>query len=98
MSNGLDFNFISKDMTKEDLNLFFSPIEPMDTFITIQDDWTMADIMVQVGVFQSKTQAKKNGWDKPIPKRFSDMRVTKRKIRVTIWGGWEIGDLECIQK
>lgn len=43
---------------------------------------TMAHIMVELGIFPSLTQAKKNGWDKPI--KLGVQTVTSKKILVEI--------------
>jgi hypothetical protein len=49
--------------------------EPAD-FIEILPHWTMANIAVEMGLFPSVGQAKKNGWDNPIPEGFT----TKNKL------------------
>jgi hypothetical protein len=56
-----------------------------ETFIEIEDNWIMANIMFVVGLFPSVTQARKNGYNTPIPSGFTDMRVGKKKTRVTIF-------------
>jgi hypothetical protein len=43
-----------------------------DDYIEIQHHWTMANIAVEMGLFPSVGQAKKNGWDKPIPEGFTE--------------------------
>ncbi len=43
---------------------------------------TMANVMVKLGVFPSVTQARKNGWDKPI--ELGEQLLTKRRISVNI--------------
>jgi hypothetical protein len=40
--------------------------------------------MQAAGIFKSVTEAKKNGWDKPIAKGFQHEVVTKRKIHIWI--------------
>lgn len=42
----------------------------------------MAHILADIGVFKSVSEAKKNGWDKPI--EIGDHEVTKRKIRFRV--------------
>ena len=42
--------------------------------IEIQPHWTMAHIAVEMELFPSIGQAKKNGWDKPIPQGFTEQR------------------------
>lgn len=45
-------------------------------------DATMAHVMVQLGVFPSMTQARKNNWDKPIV--LGEQFLTKKRIHVNI--------------
>ncbi len=85
-----EFNFIHESRTQEDKESFFGPLEPTDgPFIVFNDKWTMADIVVAAGIFPSKSQAKKNGWDKPIEKGWSQFVLTKRKIKVFILNYFE---------
>ena len=79
-----EFNFFTSSL-ESDKELFFGPIEPTDIFTPVQNDWTMANIMFTVGIFPSVTQARKNGFNKPIPDGFSDMRVGKNKLRLVIF-------------
>ena len=80
----MEYNFVSTRILDADRDLFFGPITQADNFITIHDSWIMAHIMVAAGIFTSVSQARKNGWDKPIPKGFTDIRVGKLKTRITI--------------
>lgn len=43
---------------------------------------TMAHVMHRAGVFKSVSEARKNGWNKPL--QFGDFVVTKKKIRIRI--------------
>ena len=79
-----EFNFFNSSL-ESDKELFFGPLDKEDKFINIEGNWTLANIMFIVGLFPSITQARKNGWNKPISEGFSDMRVGKSKIRVTIF-------------
>ena len=71
-------NFIKSETAKEDRGLFFGPIEPDDTFIIIEDHWTMAHILHKTKLFPSVSQARKNGWNKPIPEGFTMLTVGKK--------------------
>ena len=71
-------NFIKLNTSKEDRDLFFGPIEPDDTFIIIEEHWTMAHIIHASGLFPSISQARKNGWNKPIPEGFTILTVGKK--------------------
>lgn len=79
-----EFNFFASSV-ESDKDLFFGPVELEDTFIVIEENWTMANIMTVIGIFPSISQARKNGWNKSIPEGFSDIRVGKSKTRVTIY-------------
>lgn len=81
----MDYNFIKSATEAEDLDLFFGPVCEDDKVIRIEDGMIMADIVALVGLFPSKSQARKNGWNYPIPLGFSDMRVGKNRTRVTIF-------------
>jgi hypothetical protein len=70
-------NFIKLNTSKEDRELFFGPIED-DTFIIIEEHWIMAHILFEAGIFPSVSQARKNGWNKPIPEGFTILTVGKK--------------------
>ena len=80
----MDYNFIKSSQEEKDKELFFSPITNDDTFIKIEDHMVMAHLIFAAGIFPSVSQARNNGWNKPIPEGFSDFRVGKNKVRVTI--------------
>lgn len=83
-----EFNFIANSLPNSDISLFFHP-EDNDVFNRFDEQTSiMAHIMYAAGIFSSVSQARKNGWDKPIPKGFSDIRVGKLKKRITILNIW----------
>lgn len=45
-----------------DHNLFFGPVTRGEQSILLQPDQDMIDVLVMVGIFPSKTIARKNGW------------------------------------
>ena len=78
-----DHLFIHASLPDSDRELFFGPLDKDDKFTTFGDPITnMAHIAHIMGIFPSVTQAKKNGWDKPIPRGFSihQHKKTKRNI------------------
>jgi len=75
-------NFIELNTSNKDKDLFFGPIEPDDTFIIIQDNWDMAHVMHKACIFPSISQARKNGWDKPIPEGFNIFIIGKKKRQI----------------
>jgi hypothetical protein len=78
------YNFISKNILKGDLDLFFGPVEIGEEFTVLEPNWIMAHVMYEAGVFTSISQARKNGWNKDIPKGYSHYVVGKKRYQVTI--------------
>ena len=78
-------NFIKLGTKESDLDLFFGPLPKKpsdvtedDTFHIIEDHWIMAHILHKAGTFPSVGQARKNGWNKPIPEGFTFITVGKK--------------------
>lgn len=90
-----EFNFLHPSRNMRDADLAFQGI-PGSThpetkcsdynFIFIQDNWNMAHLFHISGLFKSISEAKRNGWDKPISPGFQDIINKKRMIRITILG------------
>ena len=82
----LGINFI-KSKREADKELFFGPLEEKfwgnETFIEIQEGWVMAHLLHASGVFSSVSEARKNGWNKPIPEGFNSFRAGKNKILIS---------------
>ena len=82
-----EYNFHSPKLSQEDLLLFLGPFEPTDgDFIPIEDDnmSLMAHLLAKIGLFKSVGEAKKNGWNIPIPVGYSEYTVGKRKTKLFI--------------
>jgi len=81
-----EFNFVQEDVDPKDVELIMGPIEPEvdGPFVKFDSTWTMAHIMNAAGIFKSVTEARKNGWNKPIPHGFQHLIVTKRKINIFV--------------
>ena len=75
-------NFIHCELPDSDKELFFGPLEEDEAFVAFGGDLTMADLVVEMGVFPSVKQARKNGWAKPIPPGFSAHKIGKRRFHV----------------
>lgn len=61
-------------------------------FSTFNEHATMAHLMHRVGIFSSIGDARRNGWNKPIPSGYTEHTVTKRRISVdilNIYDGWD---------
>lgn len=80
----MDYNFIKSSQEDADKEMFFAPVTEDDSFIQIDGNMNMAHIMVAAGIFPSMSQARNNGWNKPIPSGFTDFRAGKAKTRITI--------------
>jgi hypothetical protein len=74
----LKMNFIGKNTSDSDKELFFGPLTDDDTFIIIEDNWIMAHILHKADIFPSISQARKNGWNKSIPEGFTMLTVGKK--------------------
>jgi hypothetical protein len=86
LNSHLQFNFVGEKVSDADVEWLMQP-DPEGNdgqWIKFPESWTMAHIMHAAGIFPSVTQAKKNGWDKPISHGFSDFVVTKQKIKIYI--------------
>lgn len=81
-----EINFIWNGNTKEDIEQLLGPFDDNDGPIIEfdPDKWSMAHIMHRSGIFPSVSQARKNGWDRPIPDGYSQYTVGKRKLEVYI--------------
>ena len=66
----------------DDANGIYPIPFPKKYKISELEGWTMANILVDLGIFPSVTQARKNGWDKPLTTGIHSF--TKKKIHVEI--------------
>lgn len=71
--------FTSLDDDKRGIKPDLVPLE--------QSDKTMAHLLARLGKFQSVGDAKRNGWDKPIPMGWSEITIGKAAKRwdIFIW-------------
>ena len=74
-----ELNFVHPSISDKDVELF-----GFDDIVSIQEHWLMAHIMVEAGLFSSVSNARKNGWNIPIPKGFWQKKVGKRKVLISI--------------
>jgi hypothetical protein len=85
----MEFNFVKINpfWTPEMERLLFQP-KPGEIMEAITPDMDMFDILVDMGVFKSRSDARKN-WKqtgKDIPEGFTDLKgIGKMKHRLTIW-------------
>lgn len=59
-----------------------------DTLVSITDrDRTMAHLLERLGKFKSVAEAKRNGWDKPIPTGYHEFKIGKgaNQMNIILW-------------
>ena len=56
-----------------------------DEIIILEPFATMLDVLVISGIYPSKSKARNDGWNKPIPMGWWDEYVGKRRTRISIW-------------
>ena len=83
----IDMDIIIGKALLGDVDLFFGPLSPGEFVEELKEDTTMPDILVHCGIFPSKSQARKNGWNKErleVPSGFSQFTIGKLKHKITI--------------
>lgn len=80
---------VHKDVPASDIDLFLGPIEEHETIGELLPHWSLAHVVHHCGWFKSVTEAKKNGWDRPVPPGYTNLRRKK--------GGKEIFILNVLE-
>ncbi len=73
-------NFIHSSLPETDRELFFGPLDTGEQFLVFDQDHSMANMAVMIGAFPSTSQARKNGWARPVPPGFSEHKIGKRRF------------------
>ena len=79
------FNFIGMKCEESDKPILF---ETDDVLLDIQENETsMAHLLARIGKFASVKDAKRNGWNKPIPTGWAEFTIGKgvNRTDVYIW-------------
>ena len=81
-----EINFIHQDVSPEMKEAIMGPFEESDgPVIEFDDSFTiMAHILHKSGIFRSVTEARKNGWDKPIEPGYTHLQIGKKKLNIYI--------------
>ena len=81
---GLEFCFMIKDNPynrNDDIKSLFDESE----IIYLEQNNNMSDVVAIAGIYDSKSQAKKDGWNKPIEDGYSEFVIGKLKTKIYIW-------------
>jgi hypothetical protein len=73
--------FVSKSGEQDIKNLFLET----DKIHIFEENFDFGSLAVIAGFFDSKNQARKNGWDGKIPKGWGSKKFGKQKIEVFWW-------------
>jgi len=77
------FCFIGKKCDETDKTTLF---DENDTLMPILDSETsMAHLLARIGKFSSVKDAKRNGWDRPIPSGWAEFKIGKGVNRTDIF-------------
>lgn len=76
---------LTGNVFQSDLESFFGPLRHDDVFVFVNPDTSWAHVLAKIGPFRSVSDARKNGWNKPIAEGFtSEFKVGKaRRIFVS---------------
>ena len=81
----IDVNVLMGEVSERDRFLFFEPFEDDDVWLKLPaGELLWADLLAHLGVFGSKSQARKAGWNKLVERGFSDEVIGKLRHRVTV--------------
>ncbi len=79
------FCFVGRNTEPSDIPLFFDAV---DDLLEIKETETnMAHLLARISKFSSVKDAKRNGWDKPIPTGWNEFVIGRgiNRIDVHIW-------------
>lgn len=68
---------------ESDKDLFFGPLKGNEVFITPSSQ-RMANLLVELNIFSSNSQARKAGWNDDIPKGYSEWEIGKLRTKIFI--------------
>jgi hypothetical protein len=84
-TNKTEWNFVHKAVCDSQADFHLGPLDPEnpnDDIEHFDDETNLEHIAVKLGVFDSLTQARKNGWSGPIPPGFSSRKFQKKQRAV----------------
>ena len=76
---------IGSGVQEADKDLFFGPILPDDEWFTLPDSVQFPQVLATIGIFKSTSEARNNGWNKPVPNGFTfPFKIGKLHHEITI--------------
>ena len=86
MNGRIDINFIKTGTSQADIDLFLSPVDNGQVTMVYNpfDKLVLAHLMHRANLFSSVSEARRNGWDKPVPTGFSQYVVGQYRALITI--------------
>lgn len=78
----VEYNILIGPYKKGDKELFFGPLDRLDTFKEYAKEPRLTAVLRDLGIYSSISEAKGGGWDKPIPKGFSEIEIDKKHDHV----------------
>lgn len=82
-------NVIIGEVNEQDINDMFGPLTGEEEFIGTNTDAQWCHLLKELDIFPSISQARKNGWDKPIELGFSEAIFKKKRKIIFIFKGIE---------
>jgi hypothetical protein len=80
-----EFNvLIGAGVREADKESFFGPLRPEDEFHTFAPEIRYPELLQRLGIFVSRSDARRNGWDRDIPEGWSDFQIGKLRRRICI--------------
>lgn len=78
-------NFAHRAVTEWDRDQLLGPIEnDTETVVEFESGATLAHILHMAGMFKSVSEAKRNGYDRPLPPGYSEHRWSRRRVTISI--------------
>lgn len=92
----IDACFAHESVSVDDCELYLNGFPPDHqhysgdheelTVVRFDDKTTIAHLMAQAGIFKSVSDAKRNGWFRPVPDGYSQFVVGKARNKITVLG------------
>lgn len=73
-----EINILIGNVSESDKELFFGPIYDFDVFHQYDYGITLGQILVDLGIMKSMSEAKRNDWNRYIPPGWSEYKIGKR--------------------